>query len=153
VIGGLWHGPSWNFVIWGALHGAALAVARAWQTWRGNPPANPAWWARAARIAVTFQFVCFCWIFFRAPNLVIARQILEQIASGTMSLANVSAPLAIVLAIAAVFHYMPKNWYERLSGGFAEAPFFIQAAAMALLVLAIQYVAATGAAPFIYTKF
>ena len=47
VLGGLWHGVSWNFAIWGLLHGVALAVTRAWQTWRGRRPA-PAAWKRVA---------------------------------------------------------------------------------------------------------
>ena len=40
VIGGLWHGPSWNFVIWGALHGLGLAVVRLWQTKFGHGESN-----------------------------------------------------------------------------------------------------------------
>lgn len=153
VIGGLWHGPSWTFVLWGALHGLGLVIVRLWQSLMNNQKPNPASWARVLRIFVTVQFVCFCWIFFRAPNMDVAQQILDRIGSLTFSFANISAPLALVLAIAAVFHYWPKDWYEKVSGWFVEAPFYVQAAAMALLVLAIQYVAATGAAPFIYTKF
>ena len=44
VIGGLWHGASWNFVIWGALHGVGLAVVRLWQSGRGNARRPPAFW-------------------------------------------------------------------------------------------------------------
>jgi D-alanyl-lipoteichoic acid acyltransferase DltB (MBOAT superfamily) len=153
VIGGLWHGPSWTFVVWGLLHGCALACTRAVQAWRGNPTARAAWWARGFRILVTFHFVCLAWIFFRAPNLDTAWLVIARIGSLTPSVANVSIPLALVLSIAALFHYTPRNWYERLANFFAATPFYVQAAAMALLVLAIQYVAATGAAPFIYTRF
>jgi D-alanyl-lipoteichoic acid acyltransferase DltB (MBOAT superfamily) len=153
VIGGLWHGPSWTFVVWGLLHGVALATTRAWQTYRGNRPPNPAWWARGLRIFVTVQFVCLAWVFFRAASLENAWAVLARIASLTVSLANVSGPLAVVLGIAALAHYCPADWYRRAITVFIKAPSFVQAFAMALLLLAIHYVAATGAAPFIYTKF
>jgi hypothetical protein len=55
--------------------------------------------------------------------------------------------------IAAVAHYTPSDWYQKAGALFVRAPAFAQATAMALLLLAIHYVAATGAAPFIYTRF
>jgi alginate O-acetyltransferase complex protein AlgI len=151
VIGGLWHGPSWNFVIWGALHGFGLAFVRLWQSWRGSAKAAGVW--RYVHIFLTFHFVTFAWIFFRAPNFETALLILSRVGSLTISFANVSGPLAMVLAIAAVAHYTPKKWYEFSLGLFAKAPFYAQAAALALLVIGLQYVAQTGAAPFIYTRF
>jgi alginate O-acetyltransferase complex protein AlgI len=151
VIGGLWHGASWNFVLWGALHGVGLAVVRGWQTYRGNAKATGVW--RYVNIFVTFHFVVFAWIFFRAPNLEIAWAILGRIASLTASAANLSGPLLLILAIGALAHYVPKKWYELSLGLFARAPFYAQAAALALLVIGLQYVAQTGATPFIYNKF
>jgi alginate O-acetyltransferase complex protein AlgI len=153
VIGGLWHGPNWTFVVWGLLHGVALAVTRAVVTWRGNPKPNPVWWARTGRIFVTVQFVCLAWVFFRASSLDNALAVLQRIGSMTASVANISAPVAIVMAIALLAHYCPSNWYKKIDEGFAATPSLVQAAAMALLLLAIHYVAATGAAPFIYTRF
>lgn len=151
IVGGLWHGPSWNFVIWGALHGFGLAWVRLWQKLTGNQKAGG--FQRYVNIFLTFHFVTFAWIFFRAPNFETAVLILSRIGSLTMSLANVSGPLAIVLAIAVLAHYLPKRWYDFSLGLFARAPFYAQAAALALLVIGLQYVAQTGAAPFIYTRF
>jgi alginate O-acetyltransferase complex protein AlgI len=151
VIGGLWHGASWNFVLWGALHGVGLAVVRAWQTYRGNAKATGGW--RFINIFVTFHFVVLAWIFFRAPNLETASAILGRIGSLSLSAANLSGPLLLILAIGALAHYVPKKWYELSLGLFARAPFFAQAAALALLVIGLQYVAQTGATPFIYNKF
>jgi D-alanyl-lipoteichoic acid acyltransferase DltB (MBOAT superfamily) len=153
VIGGLWHGPSWTFVIWGLLHGLALAVTRYFQSLRGNAPANPAWWARGLRVFWTFQFVCFAWVFFRAASLAKAMEVLGRIFSGTAAFANVSAPIVVIMAIAVLGHYLPEAWFKRVDHLFVRSPFFVQAAAMALLLLAIHYVAAKDVAPFIYTKF
>ena len=153
AIGGLWHGANWTFLVWGLLHGVGLAAVRWLQVLRGNrkPSPNPA--LRLVRIVVTFHFVAFAWIFFRAASLETARDILSQIASLTVSFANVSAGFVIVLAVAVVSHYVPKNWYELSRDWFTRCPAYVQAAALALLVVALQYVAATGAAPFIYTRF
>ena len=153
VLGGLWHGASWNFVIWGLLHGVALGVTRAMQVAREadgrKEPRLPAW----LRTFVTVQFVCFAWIFFRAGTLELAFDVVTRIASFTFSAANIPGSLWVVLGVAIAGHYLPKNWFERVRDLFGAAPFYAQAAALLLLTIAIQYIAATGAAPFIYTKF
>ncbi|HUS08194.1 MAG TPA: MBOAT family O-acyltransferase [Bryobacteraceae bacterium] len=153
LLGGLWHGASWTFVIWGLLHGIGLAVTRAIQVYRGNPTPIASPWARALRILITAQFVCFAWIFFRAPSLEAALVILRQIGSLTFSTANISGPVALVLVLALVLHYVPKGLYQRALQVYVDAPALVQAAAMASLLLGIQHVAGTGSAPFIYTKF
>jgi alginate O-acetyltransferase complex protein AlgI len=152
VLGGLWHGQSWNFAIWGALHGLGLVVVRLWQIRSGSKPAASAVW-RFASIFLTAQYVAFAWIFFRAPNLETAGQILARIGSGTVSFANISTGLWLILAIAVVAHYIPKNWYEVSVNLYIRAPFYAQAMALAALVIGLQYVAQTGAAPFVYQRF
>lgn len=150
ALGGLWHGASWNFVIWGLLHGAGQAVSRFWQAKRGQAkPWTPTWF----RTFVTVQFVCFCWIYFRASSLEQANLVVERIASGTWAFDNVSGGLWSVFALAIAGHYAPKSWLEAPRDLFVRAPFYAQAVVLLLLAIAIQYVAATGAAPFIYTKF
>ncbi|HLH39228.1 MAG TPA: MBOAT family O-acyltransferase [Bryobacteraceae bacterium] len=151
VIGGLWHGASWNFAIWGALHGAGLAVVRAWQVYRKK--AKPSPWARYVSIFATFHFVAFTWIFFRAPDLQTAWDVLARIASLTWAAPNVTASIGLILAIAILAHYVPKRWYDYGLALFVRAPFYAQAAALALLVVGLQYVAQTGATPFIYNRF
>lgn len=153
VIGGFWHGASWNFILWGALHGVALAFTRAWQSARGQAKPSSFWLARFGRRFATFHFVVFAWIFFRAMNLETAGQILARIGSGTIAAANIQPEFVLVLLIAVIAHYLPKGWYTRGLTLYTEAPFYAQAAAMAMLVIALQYVAQTGAAPFIYTRF
>ena len=63
LLGGLWHGAAWGFVLWGALHGAALSLE--------HPCASAASHLRRRSCAgsSTFMFVCLAWIPFRAPNL------------------------------------------------------------------------------------
>ena len=70
-----------------------------------------------------------------------------------MSAANISAALALILAIADAGALHPKTWYDFSLSLFVRAPFYAQAAALALLVIGLQYVAQTGATPFIYNRF
>lgn len=151
VIGGLWHGASWTFVAWGALHGLGLVIVRLWQTKMGA--AKPTGFWRYASIFLTFQFVCFAWIFFRATSFENATLILARIGSLSISAVNLSAPLMLVFTIGLLAHYIPNAWYDFSQQLFVRAPFYAQAAALAMLVLGLQYVAQTGATPFIYNKF
>jgi D-alanyl-lipoteichoic acid acyltransferase DltB (MBOAT superfamily) len=153
VIGGLWHGASWNFVIWGALHGLGLVVVRLWQL--QFPPARAAkpGIAHYASVLLTFHFVTFAWIFFRAADLDTAIAVLQRIASLSISLSNVSVGLGVVMAVGLVAHYAPKKVFDTALDWYTRAPFYAQAAALAALVVGLRYVVTTGAAPFIYNQF
>jgi D-alanyl-lipoteichoic acid acyltransferase DltB (MBOAT superfamily) len=151
VIGGLWHGASWTFVAWGAIHGLGLAAHRFWQVQRKNKKAEGFW--KYFNIFVTVQFVCFAWIFFRAANWENAYAILSRIGSLSFSAANISPPLVLIMSIAGLAHYCPKKWYDFSLSVYSRAPFYVQALALALLVYGLKYVAQTGATPFIYNKF
>jgi D-alanyl-lipoteichoic acid acyltransferase DltB (MBOAT superfamily) len=77
VLGGLWHGAAWTFVVWGLLHGVFLAVHRRFSSrpghsrddqFRDGTVARPVRWRDVPSIVVTFHAVCFAWIFFRANS-------------------------------------------------------------------------------------
>lgn len=102
---------------------------------------------------MTFHFVLLTWIFFRAANVDTALKVLSQIAHFRFSFDNTTPAFLFVLMAGAAAHFIPKSWYDGSVLGFARTPAVVQSAALALLVVAIQRVAATGAAPFIYTRF
>jgi len=153
VIGGLWHGASWTFLTWGLLHGLGLAGFRAWQAIGGGRKASRTVWLRVAGAVLTFHFVLLAWIFFRADSMKAAIEILAQIGSLQYSFENTTAPFLFVLGIGVAAHYTPKVWFDAGEGWFARSPALLQAVAIALLIVAIQYVATSSAAPFIYQKF
>ena len=74
LLGGLWHGASWNFVLWGLLHGVALALHRAWRAGLGERQMPDG----AARV-LTFLFVMFSWIPFRAPSFDVAGTVVRKL--------------------------------------------------------------------------
>ena len=79
LLSGLWHGAGWTFVIWGGLHGFCMVVAHRWQLlikrlgWRVDY-----WWYRGLAVGLTFVVVLFTWVFFRAPNLRVAGNVLSS---------------------------------------------------------------------------
>lgn len=153
ALGGLWHGLSWTFLIWGLLHGAGLAGFRLWQlATKGRFREENAVWKLGGSL-MTFHFVLLTWIFFRAANVDTALKVLSQIAHFRFSFDNTTPAFLFVLMAGAAAHFIPKSWYDGSVLGFARTPAVVQSAALALLVVAIQRVAATGAAPFIYTRF
>jgi D-alanyl-lipoteichoic acid acyltransferase DltB (MBOAT superfamily) len=151
MLGGLWHGISWNFLIWGALHGIALGVVFAWKRRHSAP--SPAWGTRLLGGLLTFHFVCFTWIFFRASTLENAWAIVRGLGRLTWSMGNVTLPVAGVLLLAAAAHCLPSTWFDRAVNRSARVPFWVQGLAMAGLILLIQTLAGRGSAPFVYGNF
>jgi alginate O-acetyltransferase complex protein AlgI len=100
LLGGLWHGAGWNFVIWGGLHGAYLGINHAWRAWRGDKLSNTAW-ARGASRALTFVAVVLAWVFFRAETLDSALTIIVAM-SGQNGIPLGAAELAASIDLQAV---------------------------------------------------
>ena len=78
LLGGLWHGAGWNFLIWGGLHGLYLCINHLWQTWRGTGTKVSArqGFTRGLSWAITFFAVVIAWVFFRARTAAGAWQML-----------------------------------------------------------------------------
>jgi len=154
LLGGLWHGAAWNFIIWGAMHGGALAVTRLWQRWRkdqGWP--EPGRLYHVIAVVLTFHFVCLTWIFFRAPTLGSAMTVLARIGDLAWGTTNVVPSVAMALIGGFALHFTPDNWYEQLSTAFTRAPVVIQGLLLALLVVVFDQVATSDVVPFIYFQF
>lgn len=83
VLGGLWHGASWNFVLWGALHGTYLIWNHAWNAFakRMQFPTSTSLW-HALGIVLTFISICFAWVFFRSADLATALLIIQGMLGG-----------------------------------------------------------------------
>lgn len=121
VLGGLWHGASLNFVVWGAMHGIALAIDkmrlslfRQKTTIKGLEPV-----LKVTGVLLTFHFVCFCWIFFKASSFEDARIIITQITtnfngSAWQPLLSAYGTVIAVMALGYIIHFIPKS-YEYFS--------------------------------------
>lgn len=155
VLGGLWHGAAWTFVIWGAFHGAGLVVHRAWAASRAGlvarVRASPAW-PVLARV-LTFHFVCLGWVLFRAPSLEAAGELLAAIARPWTAGAWLSAAAAMAVALGILGQAVAPEVRARLRARFARWPLVAQGLAFALAVLLVEALGPQGVAPFIYFQF
>jgi D-alanyl-lipoteichoic acid acyltransferase DltB (MBOAT superfamily) len=148
LLGGLWHGAAWTFVIWGGIHGGALSAER-WARERYAGFRMPAW----AAWLVTFHVVCVAWVFFRAPDLGTAFDVLGGLGlSGPSPLVTVPVVFLVVAAVA--IQALPPGWWLEAEAWFVARPVVLQGIAVgAILVAADAAVGQQGVAPFIYFRF
>jgi len=150
LLGRLWHGASWNFMIWGLYHGGLLAVERAF---RGNRAIRQGWAGLYPLKAVlTFALVTIGWVFFRAADLHQSGQVLGQMFHGGRShslLLHWHLDLAVLALILAIGEEK-LEWFEHL----VDAPALAYAAGLALMVFFIEVFGVIDASiPFIYFRF
>ena len=150
LLGGLWHGAKWTFLIWGGLHGGVLAIERLWREYRPRGwPVLPGW----AGILVTFHIVVLGWIFFRAPSFGDAVAYLAGI--GSSPVAGLTAtPLQLVLILFGLaIHATPPRLMQGIALRLQAWPAPALGAAVGIAVLLVDAMRFEGVAPFIYYQF
>ena len=161
LLGGLWHGAAWRFVLWGGWHGASLAVHKWFMAHVPGFKAQGAdmpRWRRIIGIVVTFHVVCFGWIMFRASDLQTARNMLSQIFTDFKPelIPQVVSGYAAVMGLMAVgylLHLMPVRselWAQRTV---TESPLPVKVVTIAVLVWAVMLIKSAEIQPFIYFQF
>lgn len=106
VIGGIWHGANWTYIIWGCMHGLALALHKVWMNLTKSPEKKHSVFANSFSVLLTFLFTTFCWIFFRADSLSHAIVIIKRIFSFEKGLEHAYMWLmvsAVILCICSMF--------------------------------------------------
>jgi len=157
LLGGLWHGAAWHFVVWGGLHGVYLVVHH-WKNdlrARGVLAAVPdRWWAKGLQWATTFLLVCAAWTFFRADSVATAWSMLTRVvtfAPGTTELVTGRVLLAIGIGLATQF--VPRAPAVRLQAAIGQLRPVPMGIAAAFALFAITTLGPRGVAPFIYFQF
>jgi D-alanyl-lipoteichoic acid acyltransferase DltB (MBOAT superfamily) len=159
LLGGLWHGANWTFVVWGGLHGSALAVTRFVKDRRGQrnlvkEPQNPReWLVKATKVFVTFHFVLLTWVLFRAESFGHAWAFLGRLLTFTTFHPNLDSRIVAVLALGIASHYVPERWYETARLRFATLPAPAQGVALFGAALVVRRMASAEAVPFVYFQF
>lgn len=157
VLGGMWHGASWRFVIWGAIHGLVLSIEKLFPRWI-KPPEGTSFAVRLLKIFVTFQVVSLAWIFFRSPDMDTVRQLFFQfrhhfIPSLTADGVREYAPTMVMLVLGFILIGFPCRMKERIRGAFINLPLAVQALVCAAVFVLIQAFATADIQPFIYFRF
>jgi alginate O-acetyltransferase complex protein AlgI len=145
LLGGLWHGASWNFVIWGGYHGGLLAAERALGI-DPKPGRNP------LRVLLTFALASIGWVFFRARTLPASLEILGRLFHGPAG--HLMWPhwqlWIAVSSLALAVAEERFEWFERLP----ETPAWVYSGALALCLLCLELIGFTDRpVPFVYFQF
>jgi D-alanyl-lipoteichoic acid acyltransferase DltB (MBOAT superfamily) len=154
LLGGLWHGAAWTFVMWGALQGCYLVAHRFWSAIEWKPVArlrSSTAWTWAARVLL-FQAVCLGWVFFRSSSFSIAFAMLHRLTiPGACTLATVPVLLALIVGLGG--QHQPLRWRKAFESEFNRWPALATGAAFAIAISAIEMLGPSGVAPFIYFRF
>jgi alginate O-acetyltransferase complex protein AlgI len=152
LLGGIWHGAAWKFVMWGALHGGGLAVERMCQPWLGQHPASPV--GRIVSWLIVFHFVCFAWIFFRAEDFTVAAVFIARLGVGWGEPLQQAQPAMVgLIVIGMAGQFLPPGSFERAGLALQRVPYWGLGAATGLILAAINALGPEGIAPFIYFRF
>lgn len=156
LLGGLWHGASWRFIIWGGLHGAALAVHKFYTEYFKINLDTKAW--HIMRVLLTFHFVCFCWIFFRSADMEAVGVMLRQIFT------HFNAPIffefvagyksvLFLLLVGYILHFIPDRIQNKVEQRVTHMPLVMQAVCVVLVIILVIQTKSAGVQPFIYFQF
>ena len=157
LVAGLWHGASWMFVIWGALHGFGLCVHKFFsRQLRITIPSTL--WGNTLSWLITYVYVCFAWSFFRSQSLTQLGTMYEKIVAdfswAYLSPFVYARPLWTVCLLGAMLTYLiPERTYTRLQLRFIMLPWL---AKFLLFIVCVQLaieVAQEDVQPFIYGAF
>jgi D-alanyl-lipoteichoic acid acyltransferase DltB (MBOAT superfamily) len=158
LLGGLWHGASWRFIIWGGLHGAALTLHKFYRS--RIAPVIPQHYQlkTVGRTLITFHFICFCWIFFRAPDMATVGEMLEQIffhlnVSLLPDFLSGYKVVMMLMAIGYLLHFIPREAELAAQETITRMPLAGKAAFMILVIIFVIQTKASGIQPFIYFQF
>ena len=158
LLGGLWHGASWRFIIWGWLHGAALAIHKLFRSGQGETPEMQSRSSHYFNVFVTFHFVCFCWIFFRASSMETAGEMINQILLhlNPQILFDFIAGykgVVLLMIIGYVLHFLPPKAEYAFQKVITDMPLALKAAWMVIIIIFVIQTQAAEIQPFIYFQF
>ena len=156
LIGGLWHGAAWKFVFWGAMHGAGLAVHKAFKPILAKIPDNG--FTIFFSCLLTFVYVSFLWIFFRAASfsdsILIIRNIFTDFQMWQFPQFFAARTVWCLMMFALIImHFVPQTWADRLQVSYIKAPWIVKLLTFVIVVQLVVEFMLAEVQPFIYFQF
>lgn len=158
-LGGLWHGASWNFVVWGMFHGVSLALHKAWMSISGRKKGEESRGVRRLLgVVVTFHFVCFCWIFFRNTSFEGSLSMIRQIATNFhpevfVQLVEGYWQVFSFMLVGFLLHFAPAKWEAAFANQVIRLPFLGKVLLLVGLIYLVIQIKSSDIQPFIYFQF
>ncbi|NJO91501.1 MAG: MBOAT family protein [Chloroflexia bacterium] len=157
LLGGLWHGASWQFVIWGGLNGVGLLI---YKQWRKISPftGNHSWLVRFYAIFLTFNFITFTRIWFRCESMRHVDEMIHQIVHAIhpdqiLQVFVAYKKVLFLLVFAFIVHWLPSGFKEKYRTFFSNLPSWAIALAVLIVVFFIYQFQTFDLQPFIYFAF
>jgi alginate O-acetyltransferase complex protein AlgI len=162
LLGGLWHGASWRFIVWGGLHGIALAIHKMFRAWLDSEDESErkpsTRFSKALNVLFTFHFVCFCWIFFRASSLQTVGEVLNQILHHLNPqiffefIAGYKA-VTFLMVLGYILHFLPVSREHQAQQTIVRMSLAGKAVFMLVVIILVVQTKSAGIQPFIYFQF
>lgn len=159
LIGGLWHGASWMYVIWGAWNGILLVLHKSIKkVFHLDLKTSPKWWQVGFNVFITFNLIALGFMFFRADSLDKVGEMTHAMIfnfHGDIAGQFVKGyPFIIAAMVAALFfHYLPKKWTGGAMDAYNSIPLSLQAIILAVLLFLVIQARSSDLVPFIYLKY
>lgn len=170
LLGGLWHGASLNFILWGGLHGLFLCLDKMWHAVcpalspltymasKKNPNPKKNWAVLLIGGLITFHMAAACWVLFRASSFQIASEVFTQIF--TQFHAGVLGQwvssywgVALLMVLGYLLHFIPSSWFSHTRRAVTLLPLPIQAVLIVVVIWIVIQIKSSDVQPFIYFQF
>lgn len=159
ILGGLWHGASQNFVIWGAMNGVALVIYNHWK--KVSPYEKSSWWiVHFWKILLTFNFITFTRIWFRLKAEGAPTKMLDRIFNHFdykwetfQKLIDTYSPALLIMLLGFFLHWMPQKWKDFMVGSFVKTHYVLQMLIIAIFIVILYQAASNSFQPFVYLEF
>jgi alginate O-acetyltransferase complex protein AlgI len=157
LLGGLWHGSSWLFIIWGGLNGLGLVINKLWSRISPFKESN-SFFVKAFTVLFTLTFISFTRIFFRSDSLETVSMIFDRLSNhfGLDLFFKIIKGYSAVFALMAagyLIHWIPTHIKEKYRSYFAEMPVYAMAGAVVAIVFVMYQLMSDEMQPFIYFQF
>ena len=160
LLGGLWHGAALRFILWGGIHGVALAIHKLLMNVFGFKPSGadmPAW-KRVLNTIFTFHLVCFAWIFFRADTMQKVGEILTQLFQHFepgvfLQFVNGYRMIFALMLIGFIIHFLPRKWDLKMQQTITLMPLWAKALLLCIAIFTVIQMKSAEIVPFIYFQF
>ena len=156
LVAGLWHGASWMFVIWGALHGVGLVVHKYCKRWLDN--IENTWYVRVGAWTITYCYVMFTWIFFRSPDMKTACSVISRVFSDfswayLVPFVETRTIWVVFVVLGMGLHAIRPKHNERLQKWFIDSPITLKVILLFIVLQLVVNFRLSDIQPFIYAQF
>ncbi|WP_147515381.1 MBOAT family O-acyltransferase [Massilibacterium senegalense] len=152
LLGGLWHGASWNFVIWGGLHGVALGIHKVYMDYIRQPNQKESYMYNFFSWLLTFIFICIAWVFFRSKDFTNSLIIIQKMffMNGVEGINWYATSLFIIIPVIVIAHFIGKKLGDY---AYFKLNTFKGLFVLFFVLFGLLFLTPVNSSPFIYFQF